>query len=46
MYKFEKNNKQGILKISISAQDWEKALQNAYEENKGRFNIQGLFHSS
>lgn len=42
MYKFEKNNKQGILKISISATEWEKALQNAYEENKGRFNIQGF----
>ena len=42
MYKFEKNNKQGILKISISAEDWEKALQNAYEENRGRFNIQGF----
>lgn len=42
MYKYEKNNKQGVLKISISKDEWEKALQNAYETNKGRFNIQGF----
>lgn len=42
MYKFEKNNKQGILKISISKNEWEKAVENAYETNKGRFNIQGF----
>lgn len=42
MYKYEKKNKQGILKISISKDEWEKALENAYEANKGRFNIQGF----
>lgn len=42
MYKFEKNNKQGILKITISKEDWEKAVQEAYENNKGKFNIQGF----
>lgn len=42
MYKFEKKDKQGVLKISISSEDWEKALEKAYEENKGKFNIQGF----
>ncbi len=42
MYKFEKNNKQGILKITVNAKEWENALQNAYETNKGRFNVQGF----
>ncbi len=42
MYKFEKKDKQGILKINISKEDWEKAVEQAYEENKGKFNIQGF----
>ncbi len=42
MYKFEKKDKQGVLKINISKEDWEKAVENAYEENKGKFNIQGF----
>ena len=42
MYKFEKKEKQGILKISVSKEDWEKAVEQAYEENKGKFNIQGF----
>ena len=42
MYTFEKNNKQGILKISISKENWEKALQEAYEKNKDKFNVQGF----
>ena len=42
MYKFEKKDKQGILTITISSEEWEKALDKAYEENKGKFNIQGF----
>ncbi len=42
MYNFEKKEKQGILKINISKEDWENALEKAYEENKGKFNIQGF----
>ena len=29
MYKFEKKDKQGVLKINISKEDWEKAVENA-----------------
>lgn len=42
MYTFEKKDKQGILKISISKEIWEKALEEAYENNKSKFNIQGF----
>lgn len=42
MYKFEKKDKQCILTITISSEEWEKALDKAYEENKGKFNIQGF----
>ncbi len=42
MYKFEKKDKQGILTITISSEEWEKALDKAYEENKGKYNIQGF----
>ena len=42
MYEYEKKEKQVILKIEISKEDWEKAVEHAYEENKGKFNIQGF----
>lgn len=42
MYKFEKKDKQGFLTINISSEEWEKAVEKAYEENKGKFNIQGF----
>ena len=42
MYTFEKKDKQGILSIKISKEDWEKAVENAYQKNKGKFNIQGF----
>ena len=42
MYNFDKKEKQGILKITISKDEWEKAVEKAYEENKGKFNIQGF----
>lgn len=42
MYTFEKKEKQGILTVKISKEDWEKAVENAYQKNKGKFNIQGF----
>ena len=29
-------------KVSVSKEDWDKALNTAYEKNKGKFNIQGF----
>lgn len=42
MYTFEKREKQGVLNISISTQDWEKEVNAVYELTKGKFNIQGF----
>ncbi len=42
MYKYEKKNKKGIVTLTISKEDWEKAVEKSYEENKGKFNIQGF----
>lgn len=42
MYTFEKREKQGVIKITISAQDWEKEVNEVYELTKGKFNIQGF----
>lgn len=42
MYTYEKKDKQGELKVQISSQDWEAAVEKAYEKNKGKYNIQGF----
>lgn len=42
MYKFEKKEKQGILKITANSEQWNNAVEKAYEANKGKFNIQGF----
>ncbi len=42
MYTFEKQDKKGILKVNVSKEDWETAVEHAYERNKGRFDIQGF----
>lgn len=42
MYTFEKKEQQGILNIKISKEEWEAAVERAYEANKGKFNIQGF----
>lgn len=42
MYEFEKKDKKGILTIKVSKEDWEKAVERAYEKNKDKFNIQGF----
>ena len=42
MYTFEKKDKQGILKIKVSKEEWETAVEHSYENNKGKYNIQGF----
>lgn len=42
MYTFEKKEMQGILNVKISKEEWEKAVERSYEQNKGKFNIQGF----
>ena len=42
MYNFEKKEKQGILKITANSEQWNNAVERAYEANKGKFNIQGF----
>ena len=42
MFTFEKIDKKGVLNIKVSKEEWEQAMERAYEQNKGRFNIQGF----
>ncbi len=42
MYTFEKKDKQGVLSIKASKEEWEKAVENAYQQNKGKFKVQGF----
>ncbi len=42
MYKYELKDKQGSLKVSVSAKDWQDAVERAYEKNKGKYNVQGF----
>lgn len=42
MYTFEKKDKQGVLKVQISKEEWEKAVEESYQKNKGRFKVQGF----
>ena len=42
MYTYEKKGKEGQLKVKISAEVWEKAVEEAYQKNKGKYNIQGF----
>jgi len=42
MYTFEKKDKQGILNIKISKEEWEKAVENVYQKTKSRFKVQGF----
>ncbi len=42
MYTYEKKDKQGILKIKISAENWNKAVNEVYEKTKGKFTVQGF----
>lgn len=42
MYKYTNAEKQGILKVTINAKDWESAIEQAYEKNKGKYKVQGF----
>lgn len=42
MYTFEKKEQQGILSVKVSKEEWEAAVERAYERNRGKFNIQGF----
>ncbi len=42
MYNYTQKEKQGVLKVKISAEEWEKALDRTYEKNKGKYNVQGF----
>lgn len=42
MYKFEKKEKQGVLQITANSEQWNDAIEKAYEKGKGKFNIQGF----
>jgi trigger factor len=42
MYTFEKKDKQGILNVKISKEEWESATQRSYEKNKSKFKVQGF----
>lgn len=41
-YTFEQKKGKVDVKITVSKADWEKYLEEAYEETKGKFNIQGF----
>lgn len=42
MYSFEKKDKKGILKISISKEEWEDLVEKSYEANKSKYKVQGF----
>ncbi len=42
MYTYEKKEKQGVLKVQISKEDFEKAVEKSYEKNKGKYKVQGF----
>lgn len=42
MYTFEKKNKQCVLKIKATKEEWDRAVDASYEKNKSRYNIQGF----
>ena len=42
MYTYEKKEKEGQLKVTISKEEWEKAVEKAYQNTKGKYNVQGF----
>ncbi len=42
MFTYEKKDKKGILKIKISKENWDKAVNAVYEKTKSRFTVQGF----
>ena len=41
-YVTEKNNSQLTITFKVSATEWEQAMQKAYEQNKGKYNVPGF----
>ncbi len=42
MYTYEKKQNEGQLKVTISKEEWEKAVESAYQNTKGKYNVQGF----
>lgn len=42
MYTYEAKSKQGVLKVTIPAAEWEEALNRVYEKTKGKYSVQGF----
>ena len=42
MFTYEKKNNEGQLKVKIGKEEWENAVERAYEMTKGKYNIQGF----
>ncbi len=42
MYNFEQKEKQGILNVKISSEEWGKAVEHSYERNKSKYSVQGF----
>ena len=42
MYKLNKNNSKVEIEVTIDAQEWEKGVQQVYEDTKGRYNVEGF----
>lgn len=42
MYTYQKKNNEGLLNITISKEEFEKAVNNAYEKSKGKYKVQGF----
>ncbi len=42
MHTYENTPKEGKLKITIAKEEWEKAVEEAYQKTKGKYNVQGF----
>ncbi|MBQ8443945.1 MAG: trigger factor [Clostridia bacterium] len=42
MYTFKKKDQQGILNIKVSKEEWEKAVEAVYQQNKSKFKVEGF----
>lgn len=42
MYTYKQDKKEGVLKMTFSAQEFEKAVNDAYEKTKSRYKVQGF----
>lgn len=42
MYTFEKKDSQGILNIKVSKEDWDKTVEQVYQQNKAKFKVEGF----